>query len=795
MPTLHEILTGALQQHQAGNLHLAETQYRQVLALDPRQPDALHLLGMLAHQTGHSDSALQLIREAIHVQPENAQFHNNLANVLAGQNRWVEAAASYREAIRLQPGYFEAYYNLGIALAAQQLQTEAITAYQQALRLRPTFWQASNNLGLTLLEVRRLEEAREAYQQALSYSPDCAVLLLNLGKVLQELGALVDAERCQEEALRLQPDLAEAHFNLAEIFQAQQRPEEARAHAREAVRVRPNDADGLYKLGHLLAGQGDQTAAIASYEEALRLRPDHAEAHVNLGNLLASRDQFDAAVSHFRDALRLKPERFEAHGNLGNSLLAQGDVAGAMVAYRAALHLRPDFANAHYGLGQAYGLTGNLPAALAHLREALRFQPDDAEIRSTLLFYLCHDPRVTREELDAEHRLWGTIHGRTEARAHVNDRTPARRLRVGYVSADFRGHAAAPFIESLLTGHDPEQVDVFCYANVARPDETSRRFQALAPHWRSISDLNDRDFREQVLADRIDILVDLSGHTRGNRLTAFAQRPSPVQVTYLGYPYTTGLRAMDYRLTDAILDPPEEPSGCVEELIRLPEGVACYTPPGEAPSVGPLPALRTGRFTFGCLHKLAKLNDAVLDTWCRVLQRLPATRLVVLRNTLSESIQQDLLRRFFERGIEAQRVELRQAVARERGGYLHHYGEIDFALDTFPWSGHTTACESLWMGVPLLTLYGERQTGRMAASVLTAVGLPELIAATRDQFVSRAVQWTEDWDRLARLRARLRDRVRGSSLCDAPRFARALEAAYREMWRQWCAGDAAHQGR
>jgi predicted O-linked N-acetylglucosamine transferase (SPINDLY family) len=787
MSTPSELLINALQQHQAGDLRLAQAMYRAVLERDPRQADALHLLGMLLHQAGDSDRALQLIRDALQVQPDNAQFHNNLATVLESQGCLAEAAAHFREAARQVPDYAEAHYNLGNVLTKQQLRMEATTAYRQALVLRPAFWEASNNLGLALLALKRLGEARDVYREALARTPDRAVLHLNLGSVFLELLALPEARHHFEQALRLHPDFAEAHANLAAILQRLGRAEEARAHSQQAVRLRPADAEAHYKLGHLLASQGDPDGARASYEQALRLQPDYAEAHVNLGNLLHAQRQGAAAADHFRAALRLKPDLYEAEGNLGNALLEQGDIVAARSAYQRALHLRPDWASAHNGQGLAHGLEGELAAALAHFRESLRLQPDAADVRSNLLFYLCHDPRITAEQLYAEHCQWGVIHGRAPSRNHDNDRT-ARRLRIGYVSADFRAHAAAPFIESFLIGHDRAQVDVFCYADVPRPDETTERLRAHAPHWRPVAGWSDQALVDQVRADSIDLLVDLSGHTRGNRLTAFALRPAPVQVTYLGYPHTTGLEAMDYRLTDAVLDPPGEPSWCTEAVIRLPEGVACFTPPTDAPPVGPLPAQRTGRFTFGCLHKLVKLNDDVLDVWCRVLRALPAARMLILRNTLREPVQAQLLRRFTERGIDAQRLELRQAVPQPRGGYLHHYGEIDFALDTSPWSGHTTACESLWMGVPLLTRYGGRQAGRMAASVLTAVELPEFIAGTRDEFVTRAVQWAQDRDRLARLRAELRERLRGSRLCDAARFARTLEAAYRQMWQRWCSG-------
>jgi len=339
----------------------------------------------------------------------------------------------------------------------------------------------------------------------------------------------------------------------------------------------------------------------------------------------------------------------------------------------------------------------------------------------------------------------------------------------------------------ILTHHDSRQVETVCYAEVPAPDAITARFRSLAHGWRSTCGLSHTQLAELIRADAIDVLVDLAGHTAHNRLPVFAWKPAPVQVTYLGYPNTTGLAAIDYRLTDAITDPPGEPASHAEELWRLPGCFCCYTPFYQFPTPTPSPAHGAGSITFGSMHKLTKLNGPVLDLWCRLLQAVPSSRLLVCQNTLVGGARDRLRRELVRRGIAAGRVELRHEFAPGPGGHLAVYAEIDVLLDVFPWGAHATACEALWMGVPVLTLYGDRYAGRMASSMLTCLQLEELIARTPTEFVERGVRLAGDTARLAALRGALRGRMRASPLCDGATFTLRLEEAYRAMWVRWCA--------
>jgi protein O-GlcNAc transferase len=722
MSTIAEALSVALQHHQKGDLQRAESIYRQILQADPSQAVALHFLGVIAHQVGRNDVAVDLIRQSLAIDPFNEGFHCNLGMAYQAQGKVNEATASYREALRLKPDYFDAH----------------------------------NNLANVLAEQGKMDEATAGYQRALAINPNCAEAHSNLGVALQRLGKLDEAETHCRKAVRLKADSPEARLNLGNIQTARGRLEEA----------------------------------ALNYQEAIRAKPDYALAHNNLGGTLQLQGKLDQAVTSYRKALECNPNYAEAHGNLATAMQVQGNLDEAEAHLRQALVFQPGLAATHNNLGGVLQLQGKFDEALMCFREALRLNPGDASAFSNILLCMNYDPKTAAEDLFKEHRAWGDRYGNVPGAgpAANHDRNPTRRLKVGYVSPDLTWHPIAHFLQPILANHDPSRVEAICYSEVSAPDAMTARLKTLSRGWHSITGLNDAEVANLVRADGIDILVDLAGHTAKSRLRFFALQPAPVQVTYLGYPYTTGLPTMHYRLTDAVADPPGEPTSHTEELIRLPHGFCCYTPPSTAPDVAPLPALKAGFVTFGSLHALHRLNPAVLDLWSEVLRAAPTARLLVFRHSLQGKMKENLHRQLTERGIDPARIELRSAYAKDSSNspYLGVYHDVDISLDTFPWSGHTTACESLWMGVPVITLRGTRHAGRMVASVLTQIGLPELIADTPQQYVEKAAQLAQDLDRMTQLRGELRDRMRNSPLCDGKGFTRGLEAAYREMWQKWC---------
>ncbi len=656
--------------------------------------------------------------------------------------------------------------------------------------------QESNNVvALHLLGVIAYQEgdARQATAligKAIALRPDHADAHNNLGNALKDRGKLDEAVVAYRKALELNPDHAKAHNNLGSALTNQGKLEDAVAAYRKALELKPDYADAHNNLGNARRDQGKLEEAVAAYRKALELQPDYVPAHINLGNALTNQGELEEAVAAYRKALELKPDHADAHYNLGIALKEQGKLDEAVVAYRKALELKPDHAAAHNNLGNALKNQGKLDEAVVAYQRALELKPDHADAHSNLLSCMNYDTQTSQQEILAESRRWDEIHAVPSAadeRRHPNNRNADRRLRVGYVSPDFREHSVSYFLDPVIAGHDRRSFEVFCYAEVAKPDNKTARFRGLSDGWCSTVGMTDAAVAERIRADDIDILVDLAGHTANNRLLVFAERPAPVQVTWLGYPNTTGLSAMDYRLTDAIADPEGEADALhTEILVCLPNGFLCYAPVADAPEIGGTPALTTGHVTFGSFNNLAKVTPEVVETWARVLHRIPKSRLVIKSWPLAdEEPRKRYLEMFGAHGIDAGRVELCSWIA-SKSGHLGAYNRVDVGLDPFPYNGTTTTCEALWMGVPVITLRGDRHSGRVGASILTRVNLAGCMAETKAVYVEKAVALANDLDRLSEFREGLRNRMRESPLCDSDAFTRDVEAAYREMWRRRC---------
>jgi predicted O-linked N-acetylglucosamine transferase (SPINDLY family) len=686
------------------------------------------------HQAGHLQEAEQRYRGILRDSPTHPTAWYLLGIACQVQGKLDQAVASYEQALRSRPDFPEVLTNLGVAYAATGRITDAIRCYRRAAQNNPGFSRAHNNLGLALAEQGTLAEAVAAFREALRLEPQFSEAHYNLGKMLQQQGLLAEAIACYRRALELQPDFAQANNNLGLALRAQGRLDEAIPFLRRAAQLQPDSADANYNL------------AAALHE----LHPESVDGYNGLAIALASRGRLDEATACLQKALALAPDRADLLSNLG-------------------------------GVRREQGL---LEEALRCLEKASQLSPSSGAVHSNLLVCRNYDQSADPSALLAEHRHWADRHAsRLPPLPHANSRDPERTLRVGYSSPDFCRHPVASFLEPIIEQHDPDQFQVYCYAEGHDSDSVTERFQARAHAWRRTAGLSDQQVADRIRADGIDLLIDLAGHTANNRLPVFGRKPAPVQITYLGYPNTSGLTTIDYRLTDAIADPPDEPVCHTEELVRLPRGF-CYKPPDYSPEVGSIPALGSGRITFGSTHHLAKLNGRVLDLWCDLLKALPSARLLLVRHTLRGSVRDHFHQQLARRGIEPERFELRGIERNAK--YLEHYGAIDITLDAFPWSGHTTACESLWMGVPVITLYGERCAGRMAASALTGLGLTDWIADSRERFIEIGKRAASDLEGLARLRSDLRARMAASALCDAKSFTGSLEKTYRDLWRRWC---------
>jgi predicted O-linked N-acetylglucosamine transferase (SPINDLY family) len=517
--------------------------------------------------------------------------------------------------------------------------------------------------------------------------------------------------------------------------------------------------------------------------------PHLAQAHNNLGLALLNQGKQEDAVLHLEQALRLQPALADAHNNLGLAVAARGKPDEALACYERAVALEANHVGALTNLGNAYKDQGRLDKAITCYRLVLAAQPQAAHVHSNLLLALHYQAGAHPGILLSEALHYAQQH----AAALADSRAPhpvrplqGRRLRIGYVSADFREHPVAFFLEPILAAHDHQRFEIFCYADVSHPDAWTRRFEGYADQWRSLVGLSDAQAAAVIRQDGIDILVDLAGHTGGNRLLVFARKPAPVQAAYLGYLGTTGLAAIDYYLTDVHADPPGATEAHYQEhLVRLPECGFCYQP-GPAPPVRTdLPARHTGQVTFGCLNTLAKLSDEVLALWARALAAVPNSR-IALRSSAGRWAEDWVRATLVRHGITAERVMLMGRTA-SRFDYLQLLHELDLCLDPFPYNGVTTTCDSLWMGVPVLTLAGNMHVSRMGVRFLRSVGLDELIAPTPEAYVRLATELAGDLPRLAALHCGLRERMSRSPLMDAARLTRDLEAAYQGMWDRWMA--------
>ncbi|MBV9124238.1 MAG: tetratricopeptide repeat protein, partial [Planctomycetes bacterium] len=761
-------LTTARNHHHAGDLRTAERLYRQVLDHEPGRADVWCLLGELCQAQGRREEAAACYQNSLRLQPQNPGAHNNRGIVLLEQGQLDQAAACFREALCLQPDYPEALNNLGITLLEQGRTKEAGKAFREALHLRPAYPEAWNSLGKALTRLGQAEAAVDAYRQALALQPGYLLAHRNLARLLRDLGRRTEAIFSYQAALRLDPAQPDLHNELGVQYLAAGQFAEAVASYRQALLLQPGHAETHNNLGIAHLHQGHWAEAVALFRQALRLRPDFPVAYNNLGNALAAQDQPTEAIACYQEALRLWPDYAEARHNLGLALAGQGQPDEALVCYDEAIRLKPDYPEALNNLGNAYKDQGRLDEAIACYRRALALRPGEAAFHSNLLYALLYHPGYDPAAILAEHREYGRRHAAPAITSPLEvERRLGRRLRLGYLSPDFRHHVVGRHMEAVLRTHDHRQFEVICYAHVLHPDGLTQRLRQLADGWRSLVGLSDDQTAVLIRQDQIDILVDLAGHTGGNRLPVFARRPAPVQVTHYGYLATTGLETIDYRLSDALLDPPGMTEAhYTETLVRLPDHFWCYTPSTDQ-EVGPLPAEKAGHVTFGSFNNPAKLSEPALALWARVLQAVPGSHLHLLTGT-GQGANRRVLDMLTRNGVEGERITL---LGKQHGDdYWALYREVDVCLDPFPYAGCNTSADSLWMGVPVVTLAGQTGIARQGVSLLGHLGLWDWIAESSDAYVAVAVRLARDPIGLDEMRRSLRERLRRSTLTDPVRF-------------------------
>jgi len=619
-------------------------------------------------------------------------------------------------------------------------------------------------------------------------APETSKDVLERALAHQRGGRAKEAESLFRKVISRSPQHHQALFSLSVLYLEAGRFAEASRYLERLVAMFPTEPVYLTNLGEAYRRQGELERAAASFERILADDPDFPEARQNLGITLMDAGQSAEALPHLERAVALRPDNPRFRVSLAWVLLRLHRVEESIAHAQRAVELAPNHAPGHHHLANALVENGDRSGAIASYRRAVELDPSDYHAHSNLILVALTDPSYDAAALFAEARGWAKLHAephREHIRPHPNDRDPERKLRVGYVSPDFRKHPILQFMKPLFEHHDPAAFEIYLYSSVDQPDFATEQYRAFAgERFRDIRRTDDVSAAELVRRDRIDVLVDLAVHGAGHRLLLFACKPAPVQVTWVGYAGTTGLDTVDYRITDPYFDPPGTDLGVYSEApLYLPESYWCYDALEADLPVGPLPALSAGFVTFGCLNSFRKVHAGVLALWARVLREVPGSRLFLM---VEEHARKALLDTLAAAGVEAERVILGGRVSRRE--YLERHLRIDIALDTFPFAGGTTSLDAVWMGVPVVTLRGGTALHRAGVSIATNLGLPELVANSEDDFVVKAVELARDLERLGRLRAELRGRLERSPFGDVPRFARHLEGAYRTAWRKWCAG-------
>jgi predicted O-linked N-acetylglucosamine transferase (SPINDLY family) len=809
-----EALQQALDHHRAGRLDAARERYEQILQAEPEQADALHFLGLLACQIGRHDVGIGLIERSLATKVD-AIYYNNFGNVLTDLGRFNDAIDSYRHALRLNAAYPEAHNNLGNALLKAKQPDASMRACADAIRLQPGYADAYNNLGNALKAMGELAEAVASYCKAIDLRPDYAVAYSNLGNALRAQGNDDMALGCYQKAIAVQPDLRAAWHGLGALQLERGELTDAVESLRQALD--PNDAKVHDTFGCALRDIGDLQGAEEQFREAIRIDGDAAVSYCNLGCVLRRLDRLEESVEASRRSIELDPDFGPAYRELSIAYYLLGKLSAAIIGYRHALAIDPDDDLSWYGLsvalhddqqldeafeavqkalslgketGEKYLALGSVllsrgatEEGLDALFKALAAGSDQTQTYNRLLFTMPGSPRCTPRQVRELAEDFGQMV--SAAAKPFTHRKPAydgtRPLRVGFVSGDLRTHPVGIFLESILGHLDRSRIQPIAYVTYSKDDDITERLKKHFDSWHSIERISTQEAAQKIYDDQLDILVDLSGHTAYTGLPVFAWKPAPLQISWLGFFATTGCNFIDYFVGDRYVLPESEETHFVEKLWRLPDSYLCFTPPKNAPDVGPLPMTKNGFVTFGYFGKLVKMTDEVVALWSHLLHRVPRAKLFLKVIGLGADYTQfRTIERFARHGIDASRLILEGESPRFE--YFDAYNRVDIMLSPFPYPGGTTTAEGLWMGAPVLCLKGDRFLAHICESLVHAAGLGDWVAADADDYLNKAVAFASDPVRLAALRAGLREQARTSPMCDAPRFARNFVDALYQMW-------------
>ncbi|MEJ2163890.1 MAG: tetratricopeptide repeat protein [Desulfobacterales bacterium] len=794
------ILERGLSFHRRGDLCQAEKDYREILKVMPMNADALHLLGVLSNQKQENKTAVDLITRAIEIHPNQPIYHNNLGNVYRDSGNFWQAIFCYQKALEIKPDFVEVYVNLGIAYHQIGDLDRAASTYQNAIMLKPDSAEAYYNLGNALKERGLFDEAISCYQRSAALNPMLVESFYNQANILEKIGRFEEAIICLKKCIHFKPDWAEARSNLGNLLKQQGFLDDAILHYRQAINLKP-ELDAAYNnLGNALKDHGSFVEAIVSYHKALQICPGNADAYFNLGVVYAEADGIAEAIECFQKAIRLKPKFAEAHNYMGLVLAEQGRRDEAIDYIHKAIEIRPDYVEAYSYLTHQLQYTCNWDSLKIYSErlDELSSRTDEGNP------FFVEPPFIgMARHFDLDRHLKNSMRWCRKFSQPLKNVKPAfrfdirrqekQKLTIGYLSSDFHDHATAHLVVGLFKLHDRNQFNVYCYSY--GPDDNSLYRQQIQTNCDQFIDIRNRslvDAAGRINADRVDILVELKGHTKGARLGILACRPAPIQVHYLGYPGTTGADFIDYLITDKIVTPIEHMPFYSENLVFLPHSYQVNDHKQEiAPHVLHKEdfGLPPDSFVFSSFNLSYKIDRIIFDCWMRILNRVPHGVLWLLK--VDETAKQNLKQEAASRGIDSRRLIFADKLPKAQ--HLTRIRLADLALDTRIVNGHTTTSDSLWAGVPVATLLGSHFASRVSASLLNAVGLSEMITQSLDEYERLAVRLASQPDALEKIKAKLsRNRI-VNPLFDTPRFVGNLEKAYQEMWRIFIKGGKAKQ--
>ncbi len=814
----------ALAAQRGGSIGEAKRLYALLLSLDPANAGACGNLAVIAAGEGDLANAERLIRQQIKLRPNDAKSHNNLGTLLQQQGRPADAASAHRHAIKLDPNYAQAHLALGNALKAQHRLDQAMQCYLAAVAIKPDYAEAHNNVGVILQMQGRLDEAASAYRKAAA-TPAYVEASFNLGVVLHQMRDLDAAEAAYRKVIASEPNVAVAHNNLGTVLKDQGRLDAAMTAFEQAIDLKADYAEAIYNRATVLQQRGMLEAALAGYGRVLSLRPDHVDAINNAGIVLQELGRQRDAIDLYRRQVGTSlahaiPAHADLYNNLGTALLADGRPAEARGAFEQALACRQDFPEAAYNLGNALRELGRLGEAIAAWRGALLLRPDYADafsqfayhralvcawdnreaeqeqllqmVRSGIRvppFYLFATKASAAEQLRCAEQWIRPIMPPPAARFEHRARDESSRIRLGYLSGDFHEHATARLMAELFESHDRDRFEVCAYSYGTDDGSPMRaRLHRAFDRFVDIAALSHRDAASLIHQDNIDILIDLKGYTHRARPAIAAYRPAPVQVSYLGFPATVAADFIDYILVDRFVVPESQQAFFSERLVHLPN---CYQV-NDRKREGA--AVRTERSDCGlperglvlcCFNNSYKLSPDIFDIWMRLLEAAPGSVLWLLG--ANELVEANLRGEAEKRAVDPSRLIFAPVVPPPE--HLERHRHADLFLDTVPCNAHTTASDALWCGLPVLTCSSDTFAGRVAGSLLSALGVSELVTASLEDYERTALALIREPDRLRVLRRKIERQRDVNSLFDLPKLTGAIEAAYQRMWRRWLAQE------